>query len=294
MSIIWKYLIILSLISCQKTIEMVENNETKMLFCEYEGCSYKHEWQSKIIQHVKAVHQLIKDFNCDECQKSFGRSFNLKRHKQIVHLQEKLFVCEICKKTYTTKQNREIHQKQVHEKIELEQNVEDNQFDTSSLNTNSELENPIENVVDKKRDKNVQLTIRVRKLTPAKIEVYRGGKSLQPRVLITKLKDFELPFDKQKCRKKCHTTTKEKSQSKMKISKEKKCFVYKYNYDYWSNRTPPQTKPKTLQRIILNDCADEKKPVPKVRKLKEFNIFKHLDLEYSRSKYYTGPECNED
>ena len=60
-----------------------------MKYCKFEGCSYKHQWQSKITQHDTAVHQLIKDFKCDTCPKAFGRSSNLKRHIQIVHLKEK-------------------------------------------------------------------------------------------------------------------------------------------------------------------------------------------------------------
>ena len=64
-----------------------------------------------------------------------------------------------------------------------------------------------------KRDKVIKPIIQVRKLTKAEIEVYRGGKSLQPPVLLTKLKDIELPLEKQKSRKKCQTNTSEKSQS---------------------------------------------------------------------------------
>ena len=68
------------------------------------------------------------------------------------------------------------------------------------------MESSNENVVARKRGK-------VRKLTKAEIEVYGGGKSLQPRVLFTKLKDIELPLEKQSSRKRCQTNTSEKSQS---------------------------------------------------------------------------------
>ena len=91
--------------------------------------------------------------------------------------------------------NRDIHQKQIHGKIEIEQTIEDNEFVTSSLNINSELENSNENFVAKKRDKDLQPTIQVQKLTKAEIEVYKGGKRLQSFVLLIKLKDFELPLD---------------------------------------------------------------------------------------------------
>ena len=56
------------------------------------------------------------------------------------------------------------------------------------------------------------------------------------------------------------------------IAKEKESFVCNDNYDSWSNRSPPWTQKKTLQSIILDDCTDEKKYVPKIRTLKESNI----------------------
>ena len=284
-----------------------------MNYCEYEGCGYHHEWPSKIIDHVKTVHQKIKDFKCDQCSKSFGRNSNLKRHKEIIHLQEK-FDCEICEKKYTTKQNRDIHQKQFHEKIETEKITDDNEFDTLSVNFNCELDSSNENGVARERDMVQQPIIKIKKITPAEIKVYRGGKSLQPSVLLTKLKDIErlpieLPLDKKKNRKNCQTITKGKNRSKtpfttirvkeniskdkmkMKIVQEKKDFVYRYNFDWWSNRTPPWTQRKTVQKIVLNNrvktkaelkafsCdenAIEKKSVKKVRKLQEINIFQNI------------------
>ena len=63
----------------------------------------------------------------------------------------------------------------------------------------------------------------------------------------------------------------------------------RYNFDWWATKTQPWTQRKTLSTLI--DCADEKKIVPKIRKLEEFDIFKHLDLQYSRTKFY---QCNVD
>ena len=58
---------------------------------------------------------------------------------------------------------------QIHE---IEEIVENNEFVTSSPNINSELENPNENVVAQKRDKDLQPIIQVRKLTKAEIVVF--------------------------------------------------------------------------------------------------------------------------
>ena len=89
------------------------------------------------------------------------------------------------------------------------------------------------------------------------------------------------------------------SKREKEIAKEKENFVSNYNFDSWYNRSPPWTQKKTLHSIVLDDCTNEKKSVPKTRTLKEFNIFQYLDLEYTppirhrdlkytKTKYYTG------
>ena len=159
----------------------------------------------------------------------------------------------------------------------------------------------------------------MKKITPAEIEIYRGGKKLQPHVLIRKLKDIKLP---QKHRKKCPTTTsemnypetqfttkkkdefkskenvkKKSSKREKEIAKEKEIFVSNYNFDSWYNRSQPRPQKKTMQSIILDDHTNES--VPKTRTLKEFNIFQYLDLEYTppirnrdfkyyKTKFYVG------
>ena len=63
------------------------------------------------------------------------------------------------------------------------------------------------------------------------------------------------------------------SKQEKEISKRKKCFVYNYNYDWWSNRTSPLTQSNTLQRIILDDCADEKKSIENIITFNQLEIF---------------------
>ena len=93
--------------------------------------------------------------------------------------------------------------------------------------------------------------------------------------------------------------SKKNSKKETENSKEKDDFAYKYNFDSWANRSPPWTKKKTLESIILDDCTNEKTSAPRIRTLKECNIFQHLNLKYSppirrrnlkysKSKYYTG------
>ena len=85
----------------------------------------------------------------------------------------------------------------IHENIEIEEIVENNEFVTSSPSINSELEHPNE-IFCSKRDKDLQPIVQVRKLTKAEIELFEGGKSLQPHVLFTKLKDIDLPQNSRK------------------------------------------------------------------------------------------------
>ena len=48
--------------------------------CKYPGCNYKIYWNSKLERHIKSVHEKVKDFNCEVCDRSFRCNFSLKRH----------------------------------------------------------------------------------------------------------------------------------------------------------------------------------------------------------------------
>ena len=50
--------------------------------------------------HIKGVHEKIKEFNCDRCNKIFSKGHNLKVHVQTVHEKERNFICQICKKGF--------------------------------------------------------------------------------------------------------------------------------------------------------------------------------------------------
>ena len=50
--------------------------------------------------HIKGVHEKIKEFNCDRCNKNFFKAYNLKVHVQTVHEKERKFICQICKKGF--------------------------------------------------------------------------------------------------------------------------------------------------------------------------------------------------
>ena len=78
----------------------------------------------------------------------------------------------------------------------------------------------------------------------------------------------------------------------MNIAQAKQDFVYRYNFDWWSNRSLPWTQRKTVQKIILNNrvktkaevkafpCDDNASEKKSVKKLQEINIFKHIPFKY--------------
>ena len=120
-------------------------------------------------------------------------------------------------------------------------------------------------------------------------------------MLLRKLEDSQLPLDTQNYRKKRQTTNKGKNQSEtlfttfrvkgniskdkkaLKIAQAKKDFVYRYNFDWWSNRTPPWTQRKTVKtkaEVKAFPCDNNASEKKSVKKLQEINIFKHIPSKY--------------
>ena len=69
----------------------------------------------------------------------------------------------------------------------------------------------------------------------------------------------------------------------LKIVQEKKDFVYRYNFDWWSNRTPPWTQRKTVKtkaEVKAFPCDNNASEKKSVKKLQEINIFKHIPFKY--------------
>ena len=48
------------------------------------------------MKNISQVHEKIKPFHCDVCDKKFSRKEHLKLHIERVHERKKAFMCDIC------------------------------------------------------------------------------------------------------------------------------------------------------------------------------------------------------
>ena len=58
---------------------------------------------------MKDFHEKIKNHQCQKCDKKFTRSFILKNHVLAVHDQSRFYNCIICSKTFNTKNHLTRH-----------------------------------------------------------------------------------------------------------------------------------------------------------------------------------------
>ena len=76
-------------------------------------CKYKATQQGHLKNHVKMVHERIKD-KCEECDKEFADRSNLKKHIRVIH--EKFrYKCDQCEKEFKQKQALSSHVRTFHE-----------------------------------------------------------------------------------------------------------------------------------------------------------------------------------
>ena len=85
-------------------------------------CKYKATQQGHLKNHVRAVHERIKDV-CEQCNKEFADRSNLKKHIRIVH--EKVrYKCDQCDKDFKHQPALSTHMRSLHEGIIKEKKFE--------------------------------------------------------------------------------------------------------------------------------------------------------------------------
>ena len=68
-------------------------------------------------KHVMSVHEKLKPYKCEICDKSFAAVGNLNSHVSLVHEKSAQVQCTLCGKTYTNQKVLEKHIEEVHLKI---------------------------------------------------------------------------------------------------------------------------------------------------------------------------------
>ena len=77
-----------------------------------------------------------KNLECDQCGKSFTTPLSFYRHGKIVHEKVKPFICETCDKIFATKGNLQLHNQRNHQVGRIPVSISDEKNQT--LNTNSD------------------------------------------------------------------------------------------------------------------------------------------------------------
>ncbi|XP_055710230.1 zinc finger protein OZF-like [Phlebotomus papatasi] len=106
-----------------------ENTHTKDKIFSCEFCPHKSTCKRNMRNHVKIVHQGVKNFHCPHCERSFGTAKTLKYHV-LTHTGEKPYECTECGKRFTQGGNLTIHMKN-HIKSESESQIKEEIQDSS-------------------------------------------------------------------------------------------------------------------------------------------------------------------
>jgi len=80
--------------------------------CEH--CNKSFGRKDSLIRHINTVHLKMKPFKCDHCNESFGEKSDLKRHINTVHLKLKPFKCDHCNESFGMKQQMKSHINVIH------------------------------------------------------------------------------------------------------------------------------------------------------------------------------------
>ena len=99
--------------SCTTDLQVVNNT----VFCQFCPKTFKGRCKKRDLKvHIATVHEKVKAFKCDLCDKKFGHTSSLSAHKRFVHQKERNFDCNDCSKQFSRKHDLYVHVKAVHQK----------------------------------------------------------------------------------------------------------------------------------------------------------------------------------
>ena len=80
--------------------EYSEKKSSSKKIYECEKCDKTFGLARTLKQHIRTVHDGLKDYQCDQCNKAFPQLDKLKRHVAVVHEGVKQFQCTECDKGF--------------------------------------------------------------------------------------------------------------------------------------------------------------------------------------------------
>ena len=82
--------------------------------CSHPGCKGAFKNLGSLKQHQKTVHEKVRPFKCERCDRSFGQRNHLRQHILVVHDKVKMYACDVCEMTFSILGNRTQHMKRRH------------------------------------------------------------------------------------------------------------------------------------------------------------------------------------
>jgi len=89
------------------------NHKGEVIARKFYSCNYCGKLltsKTKLVSHVKVIHEGVKDFKCKFCDKTFGSKSNLEVHEGAVHTGKLPYQCYFCNKSFSRKNLLNDHQ----------------------------------------------------------------------------------------------------------------------------------------------------------------------------------------
>ena len=93
---------------------LLHKKRDKSFLCQ--TCNKTFSQEISLKQHIKCIHEDVRNYQCEQCKKCFHRIRDLRNHVTGVHEKVKNYKCQTCQKSFLYSTNLAVHIKRVHEK----------------------------------------------------------------------------------------------------------------------------------------------------------------------------------